>query len=286
MLANCTLSSCIQANVFAMSRVLNPGMDIVQELPSLQHIKIMRTVLLYCTKSLAAYRLGHARNWRQLHTDEKSRRQVSIVNVMISIITSDKKLHTICMSGSIISKDGTADEQSCAIIGAFNDSGRLLEDWREMTTEMYPDDIKLLPLIPHSSDMSPTKLIGQFLSHDNWATANKTGNNVMDMILKLGKESGMNDQDLILYQGHCFNHLWNTWFEAIENYKSRKITELLRHDLESIPSHLRVSCKIGGLFHQVDKEYSFTANYFKGSGDAYSDWKERFCSGKRYLPSI
>jgi hypothetical protein len=218
--------------------------------------------------------------------DETLRRQVSIVNVVISIITSDNELRTICMSGSIISKNGTADEQSRAIIGAFNDSGRLLDEWHDMTTEMYPGDNQLLALIPVSADMSPTKLIGGFLSHDNCATANKTGNNVMDMILKLCEEVGMNDQDLILYQGHCFNHLRNTWFERIENYLSRKITDFLRHDLESIPSHLRVSCKIGDLLRQVDKEYSFTANYFKGSGDAYSDWKERFCPGKRYLPPI
>ena len=83
-----------------------------------------------------------------------------------------------------------------------------------------------------------------------------------------------------------FNHLRNTWFEAIELYLSRKVTDLLRDDLESIPLHLRVSCKLGDLLRQVDKEYSFTANYFKGSGDAYSDWKERFRPGKRYLPPI
>jgi hypothetical protein len=76
----------------------------------------------------------------------------------------------------------------------------------------------------------------------------------------------MTDQDLILYQGHCFNHLRNTWFEAIENYKSRKITEFLRHDLESIPSHLHVSCKIGDMLPQVDKEYSFTALIQIGRG--------------------
>ncbi len=62
-------------------------------------------------------------------------------------------------------------------------------------------------LIPNSADISPTKLIGGFLSLDNCTTANKTCNNVMDMILKWGKEVGMTDQDLILYQGHCFNHL-------------------------------------------------------------------------------
>ena len=140
--------------------------------------------------------------------------------------------------------------------------------------------------IPKSEDMSPTKLIGGYISHDNCATANKTGNLLMDMILALGKEAGMSDADLILFQGHCFNHLRNTWFEAIENYLSRKLTDLLKHDLELIPPHLRVSCKISDLLRQIDKEYSFTANYFKGSGDDYADWKERFRPGKRYLPPI
>ncbi len=108
----------------------------------------------------------------------------------------------------------------------------------------------------------------------------------MEKILELGKEAGMSGPELILYQGHCFHHLHNTWFEAIENYKARKLTEYLRLDLESIPSHLRVSCKISNLLCQVDKEYSFTANYFKGNGNEYADWKERLCPGKRYLPPI
>jgi hypothetical protein len=45
-----------------------------------------------------------------------------------------------------------------------------------MTAAMYPDDIELLSTIPKSEDMSPTKLIGGYISHDNCATANKTGN--------------------------------------------------------------------------------------------------------------
>ncbi len=85
--------------------------------------------------------------------DETSRRQMSIVNVVISIITSDSELRTICRSSSIISKDGTADEQSHAIIGAFNDSGCLLDEWRNMTSGMYPRDNKLLVLIPISADL-------------------------------------------------------------------------------------------------------------------------------------
>ena len=215
----------------------------MRELPSLKHIKTLRTVLVIITKTMAAYRLGHARNWKQLHTDETLRRQISIVNVVISIINDDNELCTICMSGSIISKDGIADEQSRAIISAFNDSGHLLQEWQDMTSVMYPGEDELLAAIPNSDDMSPTKLIGGFLSHDNCATANKMGNNLMEKILELGHQAGMSGPELILYQGHCFHHLRNTWFEAIENHLSRKITDYLRHDLEKIPSHLRVSLR-------------------------------------------
>ena len=157
-------------------------------------------MLLYITKAVARYWLAHAKEWKQLHTDEMSRHQVSIVNVFISILSSHNDLKTICMLGSIISKDGTADEQSRAIIGAFNESGRLLEEWRDIiTAAMYPDDIELLESIPKGDAMSPTKLIGGFISHDNCTTANKTGSLLMDNRLTLGREKGMSDSDLILF---------------------------------------------------------------------------------------
>jgi hypothetical protein len=110
----------------------------------------------------------------------------------------------------------------------------LVHSMSQVGATMYPDEIELLSTIPKSEDMSPTKLIGGYISHDNCAMANKTGNLLMDLILALGKEAGMSDADLILFQGHCFNHLRNTWFEAIENYLSRKLTEYLKHDLELI----------------------------------------------------
>jgi hypothetical protein len=96
-----------------------------------------------------------------------------------------------------------------------------------MTYIMYPGEDELLAAIPNSGDMSPIKLIGGFLSHDNCATANKMGNNLMEKILELGHQAGMSGPELILYQGHCFHHLRNTWFEAIENHLSCKITDYL-----------------------------------------------------------
>ena len=85
MLVNCTPPTCLRllANIFIVLRVLHSNLNIVRELPSIQHIKSMRTVLSTITKTFAAYRLGRATYRKQLHADEKSRRQVSIVNVVI-----------------------------------------------------------------------------------------------------------------------------------------------------------------------------------------------------------
>jgi hypothetical protein len=55
LLANQTPPSCIQANIFAMSRVIHPEQDIVKDLSSLKHIKNLQTVLLYITNTITAY---------------------------------------------------------------------------------------------------------------------------------------------------------------------------------------------------------------------------------------
>ena len=57
MLANRTPPTCIQANIFAMSRVLHSEIDIVRELPSVKHIKSLRTVLSTVKK----------RHWRHIN---------------------------------------------------------------------------------------------------------------------------------------------------------------------------------------------------------------------------
>ena len=69
MLANHTPPSCIQANIYAMAKVILPGVDAVKDLPSLNHIKNLRTKLWLLTKTLAAYQISNAKVWKQLHTD-------------------------------------------------------------------------------------------------------------------------------------------------------------------------------------------------------------------------
>jgi hypothetical protein len=71
-----------------------------------------RIVLLRTTKTLAAFRLGKATSRKQLHTDKTGCRQKQLVNVVINIINEHGDLKSICLSGSIIAEDLTAEEQS------------------------------------------------------------------------------------------------------------------------------------------------------------------------------
>ena len=115
-----TPPTCIQANIYAMSCWLFPNPNVVIELQSLKHIKNLRTMLCLVTKSLAAYSLVKAKEWKQMHNDEKSRRHASLTSIVMGIITEDNKFRTIYVSGSIIVEDGTDDEQACSIIGEFD----------------------------------------------------------------------------------------------------------------------------------------------------------------------
>ena len=86
MLANRTPPTCIQANIVAVAHTICPNMKIVEELPSLKHIRHLGTVLSQLTRTLAAKRLGDAKEWKQLHTDETGRRQINITNVVVGIL--------------------------------------------------------------------------------------------------------------------------------------------------------------------------------------------------------
>ena len=74
---------------------------------------------------LLSVRLQMQRSW-----------QISLVNVIIGLLGTDGKLKSICLSGSIIAEDSTAENQSRAIISSFTESAQLLADWIQTTVEM------------------------------------------------------------------------------------------------------------------------------------------------------
>ena len=257
MLANRTPPSCIQANLYAMAKVIFPNDIVVKELPSLKYIKDLRIPLYTVTKTLAAHRLGNAVNWKQLHTDETRRRQVSLVNLLIAVSNNaNDKIRAICLDLAILSKDGTAEEQARAVIGVFAELATLLKDWRYTTLELFPNRPELLEAIPDPSSIDPIKMLRIQVMHDTCNTARKMGDVLSDTIINIAKERGITDaNELVVLQGDCHNHMRCIIFNQVELAMGRKLEEHLREDLKLIPNNLRVSCRLGEVAIQCDKEY-------------------------------
>ena len=150
MLSNIPNPTCIQKNILAVPRVIHTGLNNVCELPCLNHIRNMRTVLASTSNTLTTLQLAWAQVRKQLHTDETYQLQKSLVNVVIGMLDSDGALKSICLSCSIIARDGTAEEQACNIIASFQEFKQLLDYWREVTFENYPNQPDLHKQIPPS----------------------------------------------------------------------------------------------------------------------------------------
>ena len=159
-------------------------------MPCLKTIQNMQTVVLRVTKTLAAYRIGKSPKWTQLHTDETSRRQISLVNVVIGLLGTDGALRSICLSGSIIAEDSTAENQSHAIIASFTKSAKLLADWIKVTAEMFPNHDDLIDSIPKPSSMCVSKLLNRMVSTNTCNTAQLTRSTVIEHIYQICCEKG------------------------------------------------------------------------------------------------
>ena len=208
------------------------------------------------------------------------------MNAIVAILGEDDELMTICLSGSIISEDGTADSQSRAIIQSFAESAQLLEDWRDVIAEMYPGRQDLLDEIPLPEELCVSKLLGGTMSSDNCDTARKTTSKTTELIYAIARAKGFSEEELRIYIGHCHHHLRNVWVGAISNHLARKLTELMKNDLDLIPHHIRVSCDLMSVHRMVDKETNHTAHYAKGHGDQFQDFSERRFQGKIRYPVI
>ena len=122
-LSNCTLPSCIRVNILSMALTINPNNKVVKEIPCAKYIQNMCTVLSLVTKCLAGKMIGSSTKIKQLHTNGTSHKGTEVVNLICSILSHDNKLQTICLAGDIISKNGTVECQSTAIVNQFSETG-------------------------------------------------------------------------------------------------------------------------------------------------------------------
>jgi hypothetical protein len=97
-----------------------------------------------------------------------------MVNVIIGLLGLDGILKSICLLGSIIAKDSTAENQSRVIISLFTKFSQLLANCIKTTAKMFPDWNDLLELTPKPGSMCVSKLLNGMVSTDTCNTAQLT----------------------------------------------------------------------------------------------------------------
>jgi hypothetical protein len=168
----------------------------------------------------------------------------------------------------------------------------------------------MLDDIPDPKEMTVTKVFGGGVMSDNCNRANATQTRLETLVIDIGKEKGYTTEQMIIYQGNCSNHARNSVMDKVVVFLANRLTNdlkegtfyplvplsycytltfcmLLPHaDLDKIPSQFRVSCNMNDILYQVDKCANDTANYYKGCGDQYKDYKKTFHPTDRSLPKI
>ena len=163
--------------------------------------------------------IGRAKQWRQQHTDETSRRHKSLVNLVMSIVGEDDQLQTICINSAIISKDGTAVEQARAIIGQFTESAKMLDRWRETTLELFGERDNcdnLLKMIPAVSTLCVSRMLETMMSTDTCNTAQLLHHHFQQQVFGVCQEMGIPEDKLVMYSGFCFQHMRNIICNGVE----------------------------------------------------------------------
>lgn len=275
MLANGTPPSAVSANILSVCKLLFPGAPIVRELPSIRFVRSCRTVLLHLAKTLAAYEIASTDVYKQLFTDGTTRRQTEFQNVIIGVLTP-AGYRRVALDGCILSEEHNAESVTTSILVAFERSGKLLDFWRTVTAEMYPDRDDLLELIPPSSELSFAKLAKGFTMTDTCNVARRIQHLLQEEIKKICKKKGMNDDEIEMHQSYCWQHLRNVWFGAVELALNNTLLNQLEESMSAIPAIYRVNMDIVNLYRASEKMVGGTANYAKGDGKNFLYFKKKY----------
>ena len=201
MLSHRTPPSCVSQNILTVAEILCPDFKIVKELPSTRFVCGCRSVLSYFTKLMAAYQLAKVDTHLELHHDSTKRRQISIANLIIRIAI-EGGFKNVTMKSAILSTNESAVTLTESILRTYKEGQHLLRQWREVTAELFPDRTDLLDLIPHPSELSPSKLAkGGWVMTDTCSPARKLRRLLKAAIADIAKESGMETDEIQIYEG-------------------------------------------------------------------------------------
>lgn len=126
---------------------------------------------------------------------------------------------------------------------------------------------------------------GGLVTQDTCNAANK-GSTLMIGEIKKAAAGKVDEEDILVIQGHCHHHLRNIWWKWLETCLSKYLTDALEGSLEKMDPRLRVTTKMSEIIRAVDKEFSLPANYPKGHGKAFKHWLDKYHPGALLVPTL
>jgi hypothetical protein len=130
-------------------------------------------------------------------------------------------------------------------------------------------------MIPDGSKLTLSKLSkGQrgFTMTDTCSPARKLRRLIAEYVKEIGEAEGLSQDELLVRESDCWQHLRNVWFGAVSKQLNMTLTDLLADDLAAIPSLYRITLEVEDLFRGCEKFFSGNANYAKGQGSQFTYW--------------
>ena len=278
------LSVC--PNIVSVVQLLMPNTDIIKELPGNRFVRYCRTILAQVSQTLAAYNIAVADTLEQSHTDGTSVRQTAMQNFVVRA-TKDGVEKKITLSSCILSENESAESIASAILQEFAHARSLITQWLDATIKLYPDRIDLHESIPSVTRLCISRLgLKSFTTTDTCATARKLRRILNTSIQQIAQEKGLSEDEVIVFEADCWQHLRNVWFGGVSSAVSSYLREVLADDLNELPSIYRINLDIDDLFRCIDKEFSKTANYAKGHGSEFFWWMKEFHPDAYLFPVV
>ena len=103
-----TPPSCILVNIILMEMATNPNSEVSKMIPCIKYINNMRIALSLLASCLVGKDIGNSIQVNQLHSYATIHKGKQIMIVVLSVLTNNKKLRTICLAGDITPKVNTS----------------------------------------------------------------------------------------------------------------------------------------------------------------------------------
>ncbi len=171
MLVHQTPHACIGPNILSTVKILLHDLIKVNEAPSLSFVRSCRSILVYVTQTLTAYRFAKAKRVAQSYFDGTGRLQTHMQNFTSKLGGDDNQYCTL--DASILAKDESSESVGHALVQVFDQGREKLDFWRKVTEELYPNWLNILQHIPPSKDLTLNKTHKVFRTSDTCNSAVK-----------------------------------------------------------------------------------------------------------------